>query len=57
MTADELREWLRDNLVIDVDPCSMWEKGNSVFVALRFKGEPKPFSREVVYIPEQEPTP
>ena len=57
MTADELREWLRDNLVIDVDPCSMWEKGNSVFVALRFKGEPNPFSREVVYIPEQEPTP
>ena len=49
-----LREWLRENLAVDVDSCDKWGPGNDVYVGLRFKGEATAFSYERVAIPSRE---
>ena len=49
-----LREWLRENLVIDVDSCDKWGPGNDVYVGLRLKGDRLAFSTERVSIPSRE---
>ena len=53
-TDDELREWLRENLDLDVRFCDRWEPNNDVYVGLRFKGEDAPFARARVSIPTPE---
>lgn len=51
-TETALREWLRENLLVEVRPVAKYDAGHSVYVGLRFFGEDRSFSEEVVYIPE-----
>ena len=53
-TQEALREWLRLNLKIDVEPCIKLGKNNDVNIGLRFKGEEAAFCYERVSIPDQE---
>lgn len=52
MTPEELKEWLRHNLEIEVRPASNYGPGNDVRIGLRFAGEDHPFIFEYVTIPE-----
>jgi hypothetical protein len=54
MTESQLREWLRENLLIDVERVEGHGPGNDVYVGLRFKGEDYAFSYERISIPERD---
>ena len=49
-----MREWLRENLLIDVADCDKYGPGASVYVGLRFKGEDAAFTYERIYVPTLE---
>ena len=51
---DELKEFLRDNLEIVVKYERQYSPGNNAIIGLRFKGEDKCFSTDMVYIPSKE---
>lgn len=48
---DELREWLRANLLIDVERCKT-QVDKDVWIGLRFLGEKDAFCFEMVEIPD-----
>lgn len=51
---EELRDWFRENLLLEVAAADPSGPGNSVFIGLRFAGEKDCFSREYVHIPDQD---
>lgn len=51
MTEEQLRDWLRDNLVIEAEPESVYGPSNDVRIILRFK-DGEPISSCWVCIPE-----
>jgi len=53
MTEAQLKEWLKNNLEIDVSRDLQWDAGNSVYVGLRFRGERDTFSYERISIPAE----
>lgn len=53
-TDADLRQWLKDNLVIEVEHVDKWGPGCDVYVQLRFKDEPKEFSYDVIHIPSKD---
>jgi hypothetical protein len=50
-SVEELKEWLRQNLLIEVEPVSIYSSGNNVIVSLRIKGDEVCFDRAEIYIP------
>ena len=52
MDIEELKKFIRDNLVIDVQPCDPHGPNNSIYIGLRFVGEKDAFCSEHVHIPE-----
>lgn len=54
MNEEQLRQWLRENLRVDVRLASGHSCENSVYVSLRFANESNPFSEERIYIPEDQ---
>lgn len=46
----ELREWVRQHLVVDVELAR--NSGNSVLVGLRFADEDRPFQQQHIFIPD-----
>ena len=49
-----MREWLRENLLIDVQLADKFGPSNDVYVGLRFKGEEHAFVYERIDIPQHE---
>jgi hypothetical protein len=52
MDEKQLREWLRENLVVTAEDADRFSRDNDVYVGICFKDETKPFTRELVRIPD-----
>lgn len=52
MPSNELKEWIRNNLILEVAFSEKYGHGNDMDVSLRFKDEEKPFSYGRVSIPD-----
>ena len=48
----ELKQFIRDNLEILVEPQYSMGDGNNQIVGLRFVGDKECFAEEIVYIPD-----
>ena len=53
-TLNFLKEWLKENLTVDVESCYKYGPGLSVMVGLRFSGDDYPFCSEQIYISDQD---
>ena len=51
---EELRAWLRANLLIEVDATDPSGPENSVFVGIRLAEDKDCFTRQFVYIPDRD---
>lgn len=51
MTVDDLKDWIRENLILEVSYTSDYSSSNDVYVSLRLHGEVNPFVKELIYIP------
>ena len=51
MTEKELREWIRENLEIHVEPLDRYGSSRDANIGLKFRGEDKPFISEYINIP------
>jgi hypothetical protein len=52
MTKEELKEWIRENLILEIRYSSTWGSGMNQEVALRFNDEKHPFTVDTINIPE-----
>lgn len=55
MTEEELKQWLKDNLIIEAKLAYPYESGNDVRISLRFIGEKNSFTDDLIHIPEPDP--
>ena len=49
---EQLKQFLRENLVVDCNYESPYTSGNDQRISLSLKGDKKPFSYTTVYIPD-----
>jgi hypothetical protein len=54
MDAEDVKNWIRDNVVIETEYEQRYSSGNNVVVSLRFADEEKSFTNATVYIPDDE---
>ena len=52
MTKEEIKKFIKDNLVIDCQYENKYGSGQNQVVSLRFRDDEKPFCEEAIYIPE-----
>lgn len=54
MSEEEVKQFIKNELILDVSLNDNYGPGNSVIVGLRFNGEEFPFVSEPIYIPEED---
>ena len=52
MTKEEIKAFIKDNLLIEVELVNQMSSGNDARVCLRFKDDDDYFAYDVIYIPE-----
>ena len=52
MNEEEIKEYIKNNLVIDVDTDMKHSNGNNMIVSLRFIDDDKAFTEATIYMPE-----
>lgn len=51
---EELRKWIRENLVIDIEPLNQYGSSHDVKINLKLRGEERPFTSDYINIPDTE---
>ena len=54
MSEEEVREFIKNNLVIETEYESRYSAGNNVVVSLRIVGESAPFTSATIHIPDED---
>jgi len=54
MSSEDIKRFIKDNLIIEVVLVNQMSSGNDVRVSLRFKDDDCIFTHEIIFIPEDD---